>query len=358
VIAPSTAFSYKGKHIDVKQIGRELGVRYVLEGSVQRSGNRLRLNVQLIDAESSAQLWVERLDRDYGELFAMQDEIVTRLARSLDVELIALEARRAENSVNPNSMDLNFRAWAMCYQGANRVVLTQARALFEQALALDRSNVEALVGLAYNRATAIMSHLSEDRVNDLKTAERAATSALSVAPNHAWAHFALGCVYSLSNRFLEAIAEYEHAIGINSNLALAHGYIALAKFYSGRAEEVDAHLAEFFRLSPRDAILYLAHFLSGVSKVFLGRYDEAIASLRRSIEANRNYPLARFYLAAALANEGRITDAQTVMKEGLALDPGFSIRRYRAEAMSANPVYLAQREHMYVGLREAGLPEG
>ena len=148
VIARNTAFTYKGKPFDVKQIGRELNVRYVLEGSIQRSGNRLRVNVQLIDAETGAHVWAERFDKPVIDLFDMQDEIVARLARQLGTELIAAEARRAEHAPHPNSMDRYFQGMAWYHKGLAPENMDQARGFFERALALDPGNIEALVAVA------------------------------------------------------------------------------------------------------------------------------------------------------------------------------------------------------------------
>ena len=149
VIARNSAFSYKGKSIDVRQVGRDLNIRYVLEGSVQRNGNRLRVNVQLVDAETGNHLWAERFDKPVADLFEMQDEIVSRLANTLETQLIEAEARRAERSLHPNSMDLYFQGMAWFNKGPTPDHMAQARGFFERALALDPESIEALVGLAY-----------------------------------------------------------------------------------------------------------------------------------------------------------------------------------------------------------------
>jgi len=148
VIACNTAFTFKGKRVDVKKLGRELNVRYVLEGSVQRSGNRLRVNVQLIDAETGNHVWAERFDKPIADLFDMQDEIVSRLANTLDAQLMAAEARRAERSLHPDAMELYFRGIACLHKGLTNEHLAQARGFLERALALDPGNIEALVGTA------------------------------------------------------------------------------------------------------------------------------------------------------------------------------------------------------------------
>jgi len=148
VIARNSSFTYKGKAVDIKQVGRELGVRYVLEGSVQRGGNRLRVNVQLIDAETGNHLWAERFDKPVADLFDMQDEIVSRLANALDAELVAAEARRAERLLHPDATDLYFQGMAYTYKGLTNEYLAQARGFFERALALDPDHIQALVGTA------------------------------------------------------------------------------------------------------------------------------------------------------------------------------------------------------------------
>ena len=163
VIARNTAFTYKGKHTNVKQIGRDLGVRYVLEGSVQRGGSRMRVNVQLIDAETGNHLWAERFDKPVADLFDMQDEIVSRLANTLNAQLIAAEARRAEYSPHPNSMDLYFQGMAHFNKGWTPDILAHARGFFERALALDPGNVDALVGVALIDATVVATFSSDDR---------------------------------------------------------------------------------------------------------------------------------------------------------------------------------------------------
>ena len=148
MIGRHTAFTYKGKAVDLKKVGRELNVRYVLEGSVQRGGNRLRVNVQLIDAETGNHLWAERFDKPVADLFDMQDEIVSRLANTLNAQLIEAEARRAERSLHPDAMDLYFQGMACLNKGITPEYMAQARGFFERALVLDPGNIEALVGMA------------------------------------------------------------------------------------------------------------------------------------------------------------------------------------------------------------------
>ncbi|MGH7075572.1 MAG: adenylate/guanylate cyclase domain-containing protein, partial [Stellaceae bacterium] len=347
VIARNTAFSYKGKSPNIRDVGRELCVRYVLEGSVRRGGNRLRVNVQLIDTETGAHLWAERFDRDYGDLFEMQDEIVARLARAMEVELTNAEARRAARAVNPDAMDLYFRGKAAMNRGSNPEILREARGFFEQALALDPKQADARAVLARIFVAAIIQayydgHFMEDRATLARMAEAMAIDALAIAPNHAAAHFALGLLYLWTGRQAAGIAQFEHAIALDRNFAEAHGGIGNAKNLSGRAEETQAHIDEAFRISPRDPEAYVWHFLAGLGKLLLGRDQEAALALQKAVEANRNSPPQYFYLAAALALTDRMAEARAAATAGQALDSGFTIASRLAVLVSSHPTYVAQ----------------
>ena len=189
VIARNTAFTYKGKNTDAKEIGKELGVRYVLEGSVQRDQNRVRVNAQLIDAESGAHLWADRFDRPLADLFSMQDEIVASLASQLDVELIANEARRAKRTPNPDSMDLYFQGMSWFNKGRYAENLPEARGFFERALALDPGNLDALLGTAAVDMQVAAGYQTDDRPVRFAAVEATLTKVLSQSPNNAWAHY-------------------------------------------------------------------------------------------------------------------------------------------------------------------------
>jgi TolB-like protein/class 3 adenylate cyclase/tetratricopeptide (TPR) repeat protein len=358
VIARNTAFTFKGKAVNVKQVGRELNVRYVLEGSVQRSGNRIRVNVQLIDAESGRHLWAERFEKPVADLFDMQDEIVSRLAHTLDAQLVVAEARRAELSRHPDALDLVFQGFACVYQGPALEHLTQARGFFERVLAIDPRSVGALVGMASVDATMGAYVLTDDRSARLSTAETNAIRALSLDPDRALAHRILGTVYNMTNRPAQGIVECEQAIALDRNLADAHAVIGMGKYYLGRAAETEGHILEAFRRSPRDIFAHRWMHFVGMAKIQLGADAEAAAWFRRSIEANRNSPLTHFALAAALGLQGSLDEARTAATAGLALNPGFTIRRLRASKPSDNPKFLAGRERVYRGMCLAGMPEG
>ena len=359
VVARNTAFTYKGRRVDVKTIGRELNVRYVLEGSVQRGGNRMRVNVQLSDAETGNHLWAERFDKPLADLFDMQDEIVARLANALNGQLASAEARRAEQTPTPDSMDLHFQGMAWFNKGATPDNVAQARSFFDRALTADPGNVDALIGSARVDAADGALSFVVDPMAALVAAEGKLTKALSLVPDHAGAHMYLGLVDMLTKRAAQGIAECEHALELDRNLAAAHSSIGFCMILIGRAEEAEAHVGEALRLSPRDSMAYTWMTDVGNAKNHLGSYEQAVGWFRRAIEANRNYPVAHFHLAAALALLGRLDEARSAVKAGLALNPTYTISRDRAarSARSDDPTYLAQLEPIFDGLRKAGVPE-
>jgi TolB-like protein/class 3 adenylate cyclase len=349
VIARNTAFTFKGKNVDAREIGKELGVRYVLEGSVQRDASRMRVNVQLIDAESGKHLWAERFDKPVADLFEMQDEIVARLANQLGTELTSAEAHRAERASNPDSMDLFFQGLATLNKGINVENMAQARGHFERALAADPGNLDALLGVGRVDYSVGGAYLSDDRDARLAAAEAAIAKVLSQRPNDALAHEIMGGILNQTHRSDQGIAEFERALALNPNLAAAQGDIGLAKIFVGHPEETGAHENEALRLSPRDSFAWLWLHFAGAAEMTLGADDEAIALFRRSIEINRTNPLTHFFLAATLANLGKLEEAQSEAKAGLALDPGFSIRRFREGNEND--------ERLLTAMRKAGVPE-
>ena len=356
IVARNTAFAFKGKPVDAKQIGRELRVRYILEGSIQRGGSRLRVNAQLIDAMTGAHLWADRFDKPMADPFDMQDEIVSRLANQLRPELMAAEARRAEQEENPDSVDLYFLGLQNFGQGGVDNI-RRARALFERAVALDPRNVDALVGAA--RASVIVGAIygADDRASALAEAETLLIKGISIAPRNFWAHLWLGFVLIYTNRAQRGIGELEQAAALNRNLGAAHAWIGLAKIVLGRAEEAEAHINEAFRLAPAESFGFMWWHLLGVAKLHLGADEEAVALFRRSIDMNRNYPLSQLYGAAALALLGRLDEARAETKSALMLAPKYSLARFRETAEGDNPVFLRQRERIAEGLRKAGVPE-
>jgi len=357
VIARNTAYTFKGKAVDVKKLGRELNVSYVLEGSVQRTGNRLRVNVQLIDAETAKHLWAERFDKPVADLFDMQDEIVSRLANTLNSQLVEIEARRAERLPQPDVMALIFQGSNSWNKGSTPEHMEKALSFFQRALELDPINIEAMVNVAAVYAVSSALYLFDDRKARFEKAEAILTKALSIAPQHARAHLFLGIVQLATNRAAQGISECERALALNRNLADAHGAIGVAKIFIGRSEETEGHIQEAMRLSPRDDSIYRWMHYIGVAKLMLGADAEAVVWLRRCLEANRNYPIAHFHLAAALARLGSLDEARAAVQAGLALDPAFTIQRMRGVTLSDNPTFRAGSKRIREGMRMVEVPE-
>ena len=289
----------------------------------------------------------------------MQDEIVARLASALHAQLVAAEARRAEQSSNPDFMDLYFQGLAWINRGRTADNVARARGFFDRALAGDPGNVDALVGSAHTNIVEAAHLLVGDPAAAFAAAETKLTKALSSVPDHAFAHALLGFLRILTRRAAEGIAECEHALVLDQNLTGAHFASGVAKVFLGRAEETEAHIAEGLRLSPLDTMAYLWMTTAGSAKLHLGSHEEAIAWFRRAIEANRNNPAAFFNMAAALAQIGRLEEARSAARAGFALNPAYTVSRRRASwmAQSDDPTYLAQLVPILEGLRRAGVPE-
>ncbi len=358
VIGRHTAFAYRNRAVDLKQVGRDLNVRYVLEGALQRAGNRLRVSARLVDAQDGNQLWADRFESQVADLFALQDEIVAQLANTLSTALVEAEARRADHSQHPEAMDLYFQGRAWLNKGRTPEHMERAGVLFERALSLDPDHVEALVGLAGISAAQAAAHMVDDRAPGFAAAEAILTKALSIAPGHALARLWLGNVKLFTKRASQGILECERALALNRNLAEAHNSIGIGKALLGRSGETEAHVAEALRLSPRDNSAYRWLYIIGAAKLQLGADTDAVTWIERSLQVNRNYPVAHFHLAAAFALLGRLTEARAAAGDGLALDPHFTCRRFRANPMSDNPVFLAAEKRIGEGMSLAGVPAG
>jgi TolB-like protein/class 3 adenylate cyclase len=357
VIGRHTAFTYKGKAVDLKQIGRDLNVGYVLEGSVRRGGNRIRVNVQLVDAETGTHLWTDRFDKPVADLFEMQDEVTARIAIALNAPLIEAEARRGERSLQPDALDFYFQGQNYLNQGVTPKYIALARRFFEQALALDPENISALVGIANVELLDVTNLMVDDRGSRLAQAEATLIKVLSMAPRHALAHLMLAGLQLFTNRAALAIRECEQALELDRNLAYAHAMLGFGKVFIGRGAESESHIQQAFHLSPRDINACRWMHLLGVVKLILGADTEAVEWLRRSLEANRNYPFAHFQLAAALALVGSVEEARATALAGFALDPEFTIRRTKGLSLSSDPIFRAGIKRIREGMLMAGIPE-
>ena len=248
VISRNTAFSYRNQAVDAKWIGHELGVRYVLEGSVRRSGSRVRVNAQLIDAETAAHLWAERFDRDSADPFALQNEITSRIATALRGELVASEAARTTE--RSDVLDYLLRGQAAALKLPSRDSCAEVICLFEQALALDPGSVEAQSFLAISLAARAIEGWTDSAPNDIERAEQLSQQALTEAPRSPLAHCAKGQVMRAQKRYVEAIPEYEMAIALNRNLVSAYVHLGECKLFTGSVEEAIPLVEQAIRINP------------------------------------------------------------------------------------------------------------
>ena len=356
VIAVNTALTFKSKPVDVKQIGHELGVRYILEGSVQRTGDQVRVNAQLVDAQTGAHLWADRFDGDRSRLGQLQDEVTARLSRTLDVQLTEAESLRAERErpKNPDAVDLAMRGWASLNHGRSRENYTEARDLFEAALRIDRQLPRALDGLAY--ALIHLVRVQWSVAPDQARADEVVATALQIRPNDAIAHMIKGYIFLYQKRFEDAIAAFEVAIANGRNLAEAYAIIGNTNTLRGHADEAFAPIETAIRLSPRDPLLNIWLFYIGHAYTHLGQDLKAIEWCRKSVTV-KPFWVAYVDLVSAYAWTGQKEQAQSAMRELLKLMPGYTVTKWATADWSDNPVFLQQYARIVEGLRKAGLPE-
>ena len=360
VISRNTAFTYQGKRVDTKQIGRELGVRYVLEGSVQRSGNRVRVSAQLIDAEADTHLWADRLDREAGDLFALQNEITSQIAVVLHAELLGAEAARP--TVQPGALDYVLRARAL-YLGnvPTRHNYAEQVALYESALGLDPGSEKVQSFLAWQLAARVLDQMSDTAAADVARAETLADRALAASPRTALTHYAKAQVLRAQQRFEEAISEYETVLAFNRNWVHAIAALGYCQFITGSIEAAIPAQERAIRLSPRDPEIWLYCFWIGQVHLLQSRIDEAGLWFEKARSANPQHPLPHAYLASAYGLAGEIGQAAHELAEARKLgsdDRYSSIARLMAIGPFGVPKIRALFEATYlVGLLRAGMPE-
>ena len=360
MISRNTAFTYEGKRVDTRQIGRELSVRYVLEGSVRRSGNQVRVNAQLIDAERDAHLWAERFNGDATDLFALQDEVTSRIANALGVELIGVEAARPAH--NPDALDYILRARA----ASNKVVtpdnLRQAIDLCEQALALDAQSVEAKTLLALTLAGRVLAGMTHTRPADIARAEDLIGQALAASPGSTDAHMAKAQLLRAAGRCDEAIPELEMVIASNRNSAVAHFALGVCKLQTGSIDETIPLEEQAIRLGPRDPFVFNRYLIIGQVLLLQSRIDEAIVSLEKACIGNPGIPWPHAYLASAYALKDEAERAAAELAEARRLsgdDRYSSLARLKAVIghVGVPKVRDLYEATYFAGLRKAGMPE-
>jgi TolB-like protein/Tfp pilus assembly protein PilF len=361
VIARNTAFAYKGKSADAKQIGRELGVRYVLQGSVRQSGDQVRVNVQLIDAESGAHLWADRFDTDRANLAAAQDEITGRLARTFNLELVKDAGRRIEQekAVDPNARDLIMRGWAWYYRPRSADTLQEAQRAFERALEIEPGSVDARIGVGAILVATLANGWSSSVQQDQARAELLLLEAVERDPSRSMAHFALGILRRFQNRLTESRIEHEAAIALDHNNARAFHQLGLTMMFLGQPEAAVFHVEKAIRLNPHDANIADPYWALGACHLFLGHVDEAIDLLRKARAAYPRLWYVHRDLAGALGLKGDRDEARAALAKAIELKPEMnSLAWLRAYPGGGYSQYWALYEKTAaVGLRRAGLPD-
>jgi adenylate cyclase len=352
VIARNSCFTYKGRAVDVKAVGRELGVRYVLEGSLRKSGNRIRVTAQLVEAETGNHLWAERYDRDLADIFALQDEITEAVTIAIAPAIAGAEQQRAMRKP-PGSLD----AWA-AYQrglwhfGKHSVEDTGlAEKFFQQAIDLDPSFAGGYSGLASAQLQAAARFQTRGLPEATGSAEALTRRAVALDGGDAEARSYLGYALWMSGDHEGALAEAERALTISPNLAFAHGVRGASLIFSGRPKEGVAALETCIRLDPRDPLLvgHLNRMMLGL--YFSGEYEAAIEAAKRAIRSYPDHPNYYRWLAAALGQTGRTAEAKEALEKAISLAPATFDMYVRQRVPWFRPEDYA---HMVEGLRKAG----
>jgi TolB-like protein/DNA-binding SARP family transcriptional activator/Tfp pilus assembly protein PilF len=356
VIACNTTFTYREAHPDVRRVGAELGVRYVLTGSVRRLGGRVRVTTRLAEAQAASEAWAERYDVELERLFDVQDQIVERVVGAVSPELYAAEVRRAQRRP-ADRLDV----WTLAVRGRWHVTrLTrednaEAQRLLERALELEPEHALASAFLAYCHLTGVLFGWSASPPQSIEEARRLAQRALSLDENDAWVHCAMGLTEFVWKQPDKAIAFYERAIELNPNFAVAHGYHALALAHAGEPERSIEAARRALRLSPRDPELIHFHVAGGTAHFVAGRYDDAAQWAGKAIAVRPEAPAGHRLLAASLAEMDRPNEARAAVAELLRLRPSMTAAAVRA---AIHFKHQAHQDRYIKALLKAGLPPG
>ena len=353
VIARNSVFTYKGRAVKVQEVARDLGVSHVLEGSVRRVGNRVRINAQLIDAATGRHLWAERFDRDLTDVFALQDEVTQKIVSALAVKLTSGEERRLSRAtqVNPEAYDMLLRGLELLRRFTRRTNL-EAQEYFNKAAALDPTYARAYADLALSHSMDVFFGWTKTPETHLAKALEFGKTALALDQSLPQVPFALAGVYRSMLEFDKSIAAARRSVELDSNYADGYAQLAQTLVHAGLPDEGITAIGKAMRLNPRHPFFYVwilghAHFLSK-------RYEAAIAASKKALDRNPDFPGARRTLAAAYAYLGRLDEAAWEVEEILSRDPEFTL----AKARRITPYKRAEdMEHYIAGLRKAGLPE-
>jgi len=362
VISPATALTYKGSTLDIRQIGRELGVRYLVVGSIGRGGDRLRTNVQLVEATSGEQLWGDRFENAFVDIGGLEDAITGRIAASLNVQLVRAEGRRAERAPQPDALDLRLQATSRFYTSIAPENTWATRQLLQRSAALDPSSAETWARLAQVIASDHRVNWNNTSKQELREAEAAVQKALTIDPNHALAHVAHGLIEGAHGRHHSALEAFSRAIDLDRNFALAYAHKGNELTFVGRPQEAPALVEQAIRLSPYDPSIAIFHWIIGRAHFFTGHYEEAIQWFRKSIEARPNLWFSWLYLVSAYALADMLDEAIRGLDEFNRRFPApawtLTVVEDRESANPNNhPAVVAARGKFHEGLLRAGMPE-
>jgi adenylate cyclase len=313
VIARNTAFTFKGKNIPIKEISKELGVRYVLEGSVQRDQNRVRVNAQLIDGETGAHLWADRFQEDISDVFKLQDQVIARLANTLGSELVKAEAERSTHSGNPDAIDLTMRGWAILNQlqlFGDKDSLAKALGLFEQALTLDPNNVDALVGAALTERNDYIFSGMDEKPGQITKIEDLLAKAIRIDPTNARAYIVRGMIYRVTKRTKAAAEAAQNAVRVNPNYAAAYAQLAQNEVTPAELPLAIANIDQAIKLSARDPEMGRWLWIKGKTFNYMGRYQDAIREEQAALDGGYTTWSVYLHLAVAYAFLGRQSEAE------------------------------------------------
>lgn len=360
VIARNTMQAYRAKAVDVRQLGQELGVRYVLEGSVRRAEKQVRVTAQLINAETGAHVWAERIDRAAENLFSLQSDVTGQIARALNLQLKEAESQRAKRGRPDNleAVDYALRAWAELWnKPQTRETNDQALTYLAQAVALDPNVPEAWTNFCYAHTRAAVYHWSPSRSESLRLAREAGERAVALDPQSADAHYVLSFAIAQQGDLEKVLAEAETVVTLNPNHAPGHAWFGFALARLGRPREALPHYDRAFRLSPQDPLRAIWHFFVGMTYVMLGEDLKALEEGNQAAATNPKFPTGYAVQASALALLGREAEARAALAVYQQLQPGITLAKFKDINRSNNAEYLRLMERFYTGLRTAGLPE-
>jgi adenylate cyclase len=357
VIARNSSFTYKGRHVDIRTVGQELGVSSVLEGSIRRAGNRVRITAQLIDAGNGAHLWAERYDRDLTDIFAVQDDVTREIVSALKVTLtpderIRLVAPANAGTSNAEALDAVLRARNLLAQPYTKDVFDRSIALLGRAIELDREYAQAYAALAMAHSFDYQNRWTADPDGALQTSKTYAEIALAKDPNDAFAHYVAGVTVAYLGERQRALAEFDRALELSPNFALAIVAKGVAAIFNGQVEEGIPLIERAIRLDPGSRSQSL-HFL-GLANLVLKRFETAAAQFQERILLTPETDLSRALLASTLGHLGRVDEARAAWRNLMVTNPNYSFEQHAARLIFLDPEALATIRD---GLARAGLPD-